>query len=66
MRDTSPGDSFLAPTAHAAPEAPYGASAEGAARAPAADELSDDDLDEVTGGLARAWSERAIARLIHG
>ena len=40
----------------------------GTALPPAAahDELSDDDLDEVVGGLARTWTDRAIARLIRG
>ena len=48
--------------APAAPVAP-----EVAAAPPAAtDELSDADLDEVVGGLARAWSDHAIARLIRG
>jgi hypothetical protein len=37
-----------------------------ASNASASDELADDDLDEVVGGLARAWSEHALARLIHG
>jgi len=37
-----------------------------ASNASASDELADDDLDEVVGGLARVWSEHALARLIHG
>lgn len=31
-----------------------------------AGELSDDELEHVVGGLARVWSERAMARLIRG
>lgn len=33
---------------------------------PPVDELSDDDLEQVVGGLARVWSERSLARLVRG
>lgn len=41
------------PTTYAAPDAPAPAPAPAAA----SDELSDDDLEQVVGGLARTWTD---------
>ena len=50
-----PSDARAVPAPHAAPRdvAPVGA----APPAPSADELSDDDLEAVVGGLARTWTD---------
>lgn len=64
MRDLSLADSLATPTAHVAADEPFTAVAD--TTIAHEEELSDADLDEVVGGLARAWSDRAIARLIRG